>query len=180
MTTSRSGRRSSSILPRAGAAFRQKNGAPADAAGKRLPGDLLLADHRVGLADDDVCCRQARVGSRRHDDHVLAAALDEDQGDAALPVVADHAADVDALALQRTQHEVVAADAPNEPHVRAESRRRNSLVCPLATRDALELRIRDRLARARQPLAAGDEVDVRGANDRDPRGGRHAADAKAT
>ncbi len=143
--------------------------------GDRGVGDLQLADHRVDVPDRDVLRAQPAVGAGGDDDRVLAAALlDDDQRDAALALVAHHARGVDAVALQRAQHELVGADAPDEAHPRAEPRGGEGLVGALAASDAFELGVGDGLAGARQALAARDEVNVRGAHDGDAGGDRHA------
>lgn len=93
--------------------------------GDRLGQNLLLADHRVGLGHANVVGGQAVVRLRCHDDHVLPTLLDQDQRDAALSLVPDDAADVDALAHKRPQHEIVPPDAADEPHTRAQPYRRD-------------------------------------------------------
>src|SRR6202035_512218 len=87
----------------------------------------------------------------------------------ALPVVADDAADVNALGAQRSQHEIVAADPPDEADLRAEPRRRDRLVRALPPGMALKRGPGQRLAGPWQPLGPRDEVDVGRADDGDPR-----------
>ena len=62
--------------------------------------DLKLTHDRVGFTQVEIVGLQPAVGPWRDDDHVVAAGLDEDQCHAALPVITDHAADVDPLALE--------------------------------------------------------------------------------
>ena len=92
--------------------------------GDRRERDLQLADHRVGFADLDV---RRRPGARSRPGATTITfsplRVDEDQRDAALAVVAHDAARVDALALERAQHEIVAADPPDEARPRARAAR---------------------------------------------------------
>src|ERR1019366_6597567 len=69
-------------------------------------------------------------------------------------------------------------DSPDEPPPSTESRCRDGLIRALTTRDTLKHRIGNRLARTRQPLATGNEIDVRRSHNRYPGRGRHAADPK--
>ena len=146
--------------------------------GDRLGLDLLLADHGIGVADVDLVGLEPAVGAGRGHDHVLARLVDEDERDAALTVVAGHAADVDPRLLERAKRELLATEAAYETHRSTEPRGGDGLVCALATGDALELAVGDGLARARQSSAADDEVHVGRADDRDPGSGRHRPDAR--
>ena len=70
---------------------------------------------------------------------------------------------------------------PTKRVARPEPRGGHRLVGTLAARDPLQLRVGDGLARARQPLAAGHEVDVRRADDGDAGSARsQAADLPQT
>jgi hypothetical protein len=88
-------------------------------------------------------------------------------------LIAGHAADVDPFVLQRSQHKIVPADSPDEPHSGTESRRRDGLIRALTPRKAREYRVGHRLATPRQPLTTSNQIDVRRSDDRDLRRWRH-------
>jgi uncharacterized HhH-GPD family protein len=134
---------------------------------------LQLTHDSVSFTDLDVAWQQPPVRTRRNDDHVVAVRIHENQRDAGFPVVANDAARVDSLALQRTQHEIVAPDPPYEPHARTESGRRDRLVGALSPGDAFKHGIRDRLAETRQALAARHVIDVCRTDHRDPHSSPH-------
>ena len=95
---------------------------------------------------------------------------DDDQRDTGRLVHAADAVEVDAALFEQRQRlvgERVVADRTDHRHARAELRGRQCLVRALSARDALEGRARERLPRPREPLAAGDQVEVDRPDDRD-------------
>ena len=117
--------------------------------------------------------RQGVVGAGGDGDQVLAAGVDEDQGDAGGVVrVAQHAVDVHALAaevLDRLVAENVAADLGDQRDAGAEPGGGHGLVRPLAPARHDESPADDRFPRGGQPLALDDHVDVHAADDDDVR-----------
>ncbi len=119
-----------------------------------------------------------RVGSGHDDDDVLAVRGDEDDCEARRRVDLPDVEVDDGLSQpgQRLLRIRVLPHAPDHPHVRSEACGRDGLIRSLSTRDALECCAAQRLARPRQTLHAGLEVEVDGADDgqlrRQARGGR--------
>ena len=131
---------------------------------RRLPGgrrddvqrDLELREHRVRALDVHVFRAQARVRAGRDDDLVLAVGRHEDERHAGARVDRPDRGGIDAGGLHRREGvapEVIVPDGADERHVGAEPRGRHRLVRALAARHGLEVGVRQRLARPRQPLA---------------------------
>ena len=131
----------------------------------RLVGDLELAEDGVARAELDGAELGVRAGRDR--DLVLAGGVDQDQRDAGRGRAPLRLDEQPVLLRQRLVRERVVADRADEGHVGAEPRARDGLVRALAAADAVEGRVRDRLARPRQPLDPGDEVEVDAADDGD-------------
>ena len=116
--------------------------------GVRRFGDLVLGD--------------APVRARDGDDAVLAARLDQRQGDARASLgVAGNPGGVDTLAFERPQEErreEVFAEPPDHAHAGAEARSGDRLVAALAADEHAEVRAEDGLARAWPARRTRDEV----------------------
>ena len=120
-------------------------------------GDMRVDDRQRGV-------RHAAVGARHHDDRVLGALADDDQGRAGRLVV-EHVdgGGVDAGVLQPLEvsaSRVVVADRPDHGDVCSGRSSRHGLVGPLAAGEPVQALAEDGLAGLGMPLDAGDEVEV--------------------
>ncbi len=154
-------------------------GVEAEEAGRPLPRaahglvrDLELRQHGVARRQLEVLQLGVRAGRDR--DLVLAARVDEDQRDAGRSLDARGGERQPLFGRQRLVGEDVRPDRADERHLRPEPRAGDGLVRALAALDARKRGVGDRLPRPRQPLDAGDEVEVDAADDGD-RGPAHGA-----
>ena len=127
-----------------------------------LERDLELAESGRAFGQVDVGGAKLGIRTRSDDDRVLSRGVDDDECDAGrrfalLPTRADACV---AQATERAHGERVVPDAPDHRHLGAEARGGDGLVRALSTRDLRERRAGDRLAGSREPLRAGDEIEV--------------------
>ena len=117
------------------------------------------------------------VGARDHHDRIGALRIDGDQRGAGRPLHRLHGIAAHAIAPQpgnQIASELIVADAARHRDARAEPRRRNRLVGPLAAGRGEEVRAEHRLPGARQMLASRNKVHVQAADHQD-RLGRSAS-----
>ena len=163
-------RSASTATGRAGAALRQKT--PVAPLPRGLDGrvrDLQLAEDRIVLGKRDL--PQVAVRARRDDDLRLTGGVDEDQRDARRLVrLCELERDAGVRSPASASSAIgVSTDRADHRHLRAEPRARDGLVRALPAGKARERRVGHGLARAREALAARDEVEVDRPDDGDAR-----------
>ena len=119
------------------------------------------------LGEVDVVRANLSIRSRCDDDRVLAVGVDDDERNACryVSLVPARGDTCVVQALQRALGELVSPDAADHRHLGAEPRGGDGLIRTLSARDLRERGARDRLAGPRQPLRAGDEVEIDRADD---------------